>query len=213
MSEVIVMVDILNEYKFVNVKMDEIKEKLIPPNNVGVYVLKNGEKYLYIGMSTNLRSRIPEHLTGGFSGEIDTAIVYITENNVYADILESYLIAKHIPKYNKAKIPEEVVSIIDIETELVELDEKIQVLLENKEELISEYSGTVFDETSCISFELTAINDEIESLRLSRRRLRELGANPLDNTSYFAISENNSMSRIYWRMKQKDLLDGERLYG
>lgn len=208
MSKINIEINILNKYEFDVSEIDEIKTKLIAPNNVGVYVIKSVKDHLYIGMSTNLRIRLSDHLAGLFSYEIRSITVYITENNVYADILESYLIAKHIPKYNKAKIPMESVSIVDMETELVELDERIELLSEQKEELSDECASSVFVEDSCVGMELEAIEDEIEVLRLDRKRLRDLGAKPLDNTSNFAIAENNMMSSIYWKMKQRELLEG-----
>lgn len=207
-SKINLEINILNKFEFDMSEITEIKSKLIAPNNIGVYAIKSARDYLYIGMSTNLRSRLSDHLVGPFSSEINSITVYITENNVYADILETFLIAKYVPKYNKAKIPMESVSIVDMETELVELDERIELLSEQKEELSDECASSVFVEDSCVGMELKVIEDEIDVLRLDRKRLRDLGAKPLDNTSNFAIAENNMMSSIYWKMKQRELLDG-----
>lgn len=67
-----------------------------------VYLLKNRGKVVYVGMSLALLSRLGKHCTSAFVfDEID--VVPISKK--YVSWLETELIARHMPKYNKAKKP------------------------------------------------------------------------------------------------------------
>lgn len=220
MKKLTIEIEILNKFSF-NVKdAPNLRHILAPPNNVGVYVLKKGEDVLYVGMSNALSNRISDHLRGSteasetFYEEIDSFDVYITENNSYADLLETYLIMTHLPPYNTAKKPVDSIRFIDVETELIEIDEMISELLEYAEELNREYvTGFegLLDDRYCIQHELKAVDKRIEELRKRRKVLRAFGAEPLENISNFANEENRLNGRLFWRIKQEELLQGERL--
>lgn len=220
MKKLTIEIEILNKFSF-NVKdAPNLRRILAPPNNVGVYTLKKGEDVLYVGMSTILSSRISDHLRGStetseaFYEEIDSFDVYITENNSYADLLETYLIMTHLPPYNTAKKPVDSIRLIDVETELIEIDEKISDLLDYiralKDEYVSGFDG-MLDDNYCIYHEIKTIERRIKELRERRKILRASGAEPLDNVSNFAEEENRADSRIFWKLKQRELLRGERL--
>lgn len=220
MKKLTVEIEILNKFSF-NVKdTPNLRHILAPPNNVGVYVLKKGEDVLYVGMSNVLSSRISDHLRGStetseaFYEEIDSFDVYITENNSYADLLETYLIMTYLPPYNTAKKPVDSIRFIDVETELIEIDEMISDLLEHiralKDEYVSGFDG-MLDDNYCIYHEIKTVEGRIKKLRERRKILRASGAEPLDNVSNFAEEENRADSRIFWKLKQRELLRGERL--
>lgn len=220
MKKLTIEIEILNKFSF-NVKdAPNLRHILTPPNNVGVYVLKKGEDVLYVGMSNVLSSRISDHLRGStetsetFYEEIDSFDVYITENNSYADLLETYLIMTHLPPYNTAKKPVDSIRFIDVETELIEIDEMISDLLEHiralKDEYVSGFDG-MLDDNYCIYHEIKTVEGRIKELRERRKILRASGAEPLDNVSNFAEEENRADSRIFWKLKQRELLRGERL--
>src|SRR5690625_4426275 len=197
-------IKILKEFSFNINEVDKLRSELVSPYNTGVYVLREGNSFLYVGMSNSLRNRITEHLNGvGSSGEfvdrIDRIEVFITENNSYADLLETYLIMSNMPKFNIDKKPIQPISIVDTETELFEIDEEIEFLQEKKRAIRNEYDPMFWlslNEDSVIYHELKAIDDEIEELRDRRRIIRREGARPMDNVSYFADSENGSMWKI-----------------
>src|SRR5690625_5452655 len=78
-------IKILKEFSFNINEVDKLRSELVSPYNTGVYVLREGNSFLYVGMSNSLRNRITEHLNGvGSSGEfvdrIDRIEVFITEN-------------------------------------------------------------------------------------------------------------------------------------
>jgi len=137
-------IKILKEFSFNINEVDKLRSELVSPYNTGVYVLREGNSFLYVGMSNSLRNRITEHLNGvGSSGEfvdrIDRIEVFITENNSYADLLETYLIMSNMPKFNIDKKPIQPISIVDTETELFEIDEEIEFLQEKKRAIRNEY--------------------------------------------------------------------------
>lgn len=220
MKKLTIEIEIQNKFSFTVEESPNLRSILAPPNNVGVYVLKKGEDVLYVGMSTILSSRISDHLRGvtetseSFYEDIDSFDVYIVENNSYADLLETYLIMTYLPPYNTAKKPVDNIRLTDVETELIEIDERISNLLEHiralKDEYVSGFDG-MLDENYCIYHEIKAVEGRIKELRERRKILRASGAEPLDNVSNFAEEENRADSRIFWKLKQRELLRGERL--
>lgn len=210
MRKITIEFEILSNFSFNVNDAPNLRRILAPPNNVGTYVLKRGDDVLYVGMSILLARRISDHLRGGtktsadFYEYVDNFDVYITENNACADLLETYLIMKHDPPYNISKKPTDELRFIDVETELIEIDEEIELLRENKSEIKGEYvSGYegLLDESLCVYHEITAIDERIIELQNRRKTLRRLGAEPLDNVSYFALSENNAMWRLDYKNK------------
>ena len=81
-------------------------EKL--PSTVGVYLFKERKKCLYIGKSINIKARIKAHCEAAavdkkeanIIKKTDTIIVYPTENEYQAIILEARLIQAYRPRYN-----------------------------------------------------------------------------------------------------------------
>jgi len=82
------------------------------PKSPGVYALKNGEEFLYIGKATNIRERVKNHfqrptvmweksilLRQGFGGQRKIGSIK-TDSEIEALILEANLIKKYQPKYN-----------------------------------------------------------------------------------------------------------------
>ncbi len=88
--------------------MNKVPENL--PSTIGVYIFKtrNGE-ILYIGKSVNIKARVKSHFENAKLDLKERAIVegsdkvetIATESEFKALILESSLIQKHRPKYNK----------------------------------------------------------------------------------------------------------------
>lgn len=86
-------------------------KKLNIPNNPGVYFFKKGEKILYIGKATSLRSRIKSYFNKNVitsRGEMILEMIFKADNLKWektdsvleAIILEASLIKKYQPKYN-----------------------------------------------------------------------------------------------------------------
>lgn len=220
MRKIIVEISIQNKFSFAVKDVPNLRRILAPPNNIGVYVLKKGGDVLYVGMSSILSSRISDHLRGitrtseSFYENIDNFDVYIVENNSYADLLETYLIMTYLPPHNTAKKPLDNTRLIDVETELIEIDEMIRDLLDYIKELNLEYAQGfegLMDDNYCIYREIKAVEDRIKKLRNRRSELRASGADPLDNVSNFAEEENRINGRIFWRIEQEKLLRGERI--
>lgn len=76
------------------------------PQEVGVYVLKTGDKFLYIGKAINLQERIKNHFQRPtyrdnlFIDQVKKIGFIKTDSEIEALILEASLIRKHEPKYN-----------------------------------------------------------------------------------------------------------------
>lgn len=86
-------------------------KKLNIPNNPGVYFFKKGEKILYVGKATSLRSRIKSYFNKNVitsRGEMILEMIFKADNLKWektdsvleAIILEASLIKKYQPKYN-----------------------------------------------------------------------------------------------------------------
>lgn len=81
-------------------------EKL--PSTVGVYLFEGRKKCLYVGKSINIKARVKAHLEAATCDnkeanlikKTDTIVVYPTENEYQAIILEAKLIQTYLPKYN-----------------------------------------------------------------------------------------------------------------
>lgn len=69
-------------------------------NKLGIYYLVLDKKIVYIGKSTNIKSRLADHLSDE-NKIFDTAIAAYIENKSNVDILEAVLIDIHKPEYNK----------------------------------------------------------------------------------------------------------------
>lgn len=78
------------------------------PQSVGVYLFKDGEKYIYIGKSLNIKERVHNHKERGDLDFKERAIIehsssiehVICSSELHALVLESQLIQKHRPPYN-----------------------------------------------------------------------------------------------------------------
>jgi len=78
------------------------------PSTVGVYIFEANKKSLYIGKSINIKARVKAHLEAAKFDQKEnnliknskTILVYPTENEYQALVLEANLIQKHLPKYN-----------------------------------------------------------------------------------------------------------------
>lgn len=82
---------------FTNLKLNKIGDL---PKSAGVYCFRSGNKILYIGKATNLRSRVKQHK---MLIEKADCVGYIeTASETEALLLEAKLIKKYQPKYNIA---------------------------------------------------------------------------------------------------------------
>jgi excinuclease ABC subunit C len=76
------------------------------PKTPGIYVLKRGDKFLYIGKATNIQKRVKNHLKqknfrdGLFINKVNKIGFIKTDSEIEALILEANLIKKRKPKYN-----------------------------------------------------------------------------------------------------------------
>ena len=85
------------------------KDILKLPQGVGVYVFKKKKQILYIGKSISLKARILSHLENAKLDPKEAAIIknsnqieyYITDSEFKALLLESSLIQRNHPKYNR----------------------------------------------------------------------------------------------------------------
>lgn len=85
------------------------KDILALPQGVGVYVFKKKNRIFYIGKSISLKARILSHLENAKLDPKEAAIIknsdrieyYITDSEFKALLLESSLIQKNHPKYNR----------------------------------------------------------------------------------------------------------------
>jgi len=86
----------LKHLKSLNIYKDEL------PIECGTYIItfKNNEKY--IGYSKNLRRRLYQHKKE--KENIINTDIYITENELYAHILETILIIRLKPEYNRSTL-------------------------------------------------------------------------------------------------------------
>ena len=183
-------------------------KKLLPPNNVGTYVLRDvNNNAIYVGMSTNLIERIKSHINGKnssteFSDKIRLIDVYITENNAYADILETYLIINEKPTHNKAKVPRKESEFISVlETELFDIDESIELWEDQLDELYSEIDDgyhSFLDDTTCIHADIQRIKAKISDAESRRRHLMTKGAKPLENFSQLVHEESRQKSNNFY---------------
>lgn len=79
------------------------------PSSIGVYVFKKGAEILYIGKSISLKARLLSHMENARIDPKEAAIInnsdtieyYIADSEFKALLLESTLIQKHHPKYNR----------------------------------------------------------------------------------------------------------------
>lgn len=197
---------VLKEFNIKTEDFASMREELLPPNCVGVYVLKGLTGVLYVGMSVDIYKRVTDHLAGkdtssSFYRNITEIDVFITENNSYADMLETYLIINLKPRYNIAKVPEEVLDIDELETMLHEVDEEIYLIEESmshiKRELTDDYGDMLFGE-SCAEADLLALEYELEEAKYRRRQLTNKGARPTNDFSLFASTENKHTRNYRW---------------
>lgn len=89
------------KFKFIS------KEKISHlPKNPGVYAFKEGNRFLYIGKTANLRERVKNHFRGQtfkdylFLDKVEKIGFIKTDSEIEALILEANLIKKYKPKYN-----------------------------------------------------------------------------------------------------------------
>lgn len=200
-------IDVIKKLETSANNFEDIRKELSPPHNVGVYVLKNGKDVLYVGMSTSIVSRINNHLSGngvsvGNNDKISDIDIYITENNSYADMLETWLIMKLNPKLNKAKttiIPDEPKDIDELlmcyDEQILELTERIT---EIRHEIINDNKSGYYPGSYALS-DIEMLSDERDELKAKVKRLKNRGAESLENFSQFAATENNAMRRITYR--------------
>lgn len=202
-----ITIPVKNVLSFPATKLDRYSGKLLPPNNIGAYVLRDeNNNTLYVGMSTNLVERLKHHILGkessDFSDKISLINVYITENNAYADMLETYLIISENPIYNKAKVPQEPNNLTELETELFDIDEKIELWKEQIDELYSEIDEgyhAFLDDTSCIYADIKRLKAKINEAEKRRKYLMTKGAKPLENFSQLAHEESRQRSNNFYR--------------
>ncbi|NPA52387.1 MAG: excinuclease ABC subunit UvrC [Aquificae bacterium] len=85
-----------------------IKEIENAPEKSGVYIFKNGKKYIYIGKAKNIKNRLKQHLQQVsidpkekkiFSQSVSVEWI-ITKTDYEAYVLENELIKQYKPKYN-----------------------------------------------------------------------------------------------------------------
>ena len=76
------------------------------PKNPGVYALKNGGKFLYIGKAFNIKGRVKNHFSKPayrdnlFLNQVQKVGFLKTDSEIEALLLEAKLIKKYQPKYN-----------------------------------------------------------------------------------------------------------------
>lgn len=91
----------MNKFKFLR---KESISKL--PKSTGVYVLKRGREFLYIGKATNIKERIKSHFKQPgyrhnlFINKVKRVGFIKTDSEIEALIVEANLIKKHQPRYN-----------------------------------------------------------------------------------------------------------------
>ncbi len=81
----------------------------IIPENSGIYIMKKGEKVIYVGKAKNLKNRVFSYFkrkntddkkTEELVENIESIEYIITKSETDALILENNLIKKYKPKYN-----------------------------------------------------------------------------------------------------------------
>jgi len=92
---------------------DQYREELSKQG--GIYIFKDGQDILYIGISKDLEHRLKEHLSGKGKGnkqigksintgkELTISVLYET-NKVYQEFYEGYLLQIHQPPFNTKKL-------------------------------------------------------------------------------------------------------------
>ena len=203
-----ISIPIKKRTSFPSENLEECSKELLPPNNVGAYVLRGEDNgALYVGMSTNLVNRLKDHVSGKgrsaeFSNKITAIDVYISENNTYADMMETYLIISEKPLYNIAKVPRESDDIKDLETELFDIDENIDLWKEQLNSLYHEVDAgyqAYLDQSSCIYADIQLLKTKIKHAEKRRKQLISKGAKPLENFSLLAHVESRQRSNAFYR--------------
>ena len=113
-----------------------------------VYKYVYGNETIYIGKSdTQLSNRISQHGVSGDNidkcgwDEINASSIYYIElvNSTMADVVESELIRRYRPKYNKAKMSEwSGIQFVEPEWKLYKTKQQIKTEIENLQEIIEE---------------------------------------------------------------------------
>jgi len=76
------------------------------PKSAGVYVLKKGREFLYIGKASNIKERVKNHFQQPayrdnlFLNQVEKIGYLKTDSEIEALILEAHLIKKHQPRFN-----------------------------------------------------------------------------------------------------------------
>lgn len=154
----------------------------------GVYVLLGqNNRMLYVGKSINIKKRIEKHIIGyrdseRFFKDIVRIRMYLSKNQFYVEIYETYLINELMPEFNRDKSYFSAF-VTEMSERTVELDLQVRELKEERESLIDlmqelDREDRDDDEESfgdsLSSVRLTQIQRRISALGEERRRVSRL---------------------------------------
>lgn len=152
-----------------------------------VYKYVYGNEIIYIGKTdTQLSNRISQHGVSGDNidkcgwDEINASSIYYIElvNSTMADVVESELIRRYRPKYNKAKMSEwSGIQFVEPEWKLYKTKQQIKTEIENLQEIIEEKNKEL--EELQYRLEIQAQQLDIQAQHYERE-LSELEKNNVD---------------------------------
>jgi hypothetical protein len=67
----------------------------------GIYALYRDERLYYVGLASNLRSRLTQHLRDRHSGKWDRFSIYLTVDNTHLNDLETLFLRMMLPRGNR----------------------------------------------------------------------------------------------------------------
>jgi len=108
-------------------------------NTEGIYVLIKDRQVVYVGVSSNLYSRIQTHVRDK-NKDFDVVCVIVDEHNLMSPVMiETVLINLFLPKYNK-KIPRAVPKVLETwHLKPKKNEEKIQEVFDSKESKMTKF--------------------------------------------------------------------------
>ena len=144
------------------------------PENPGIYIMKKGEKVIYVGKAKNLKNRVFSYFkrkiidsrkTEELVKNVENLEYIITKSEVDALILENNLIKKYKPKYNILLKDEKTYPYIYISKEKFP---KLSIIRSTKksESMNGEYFGPYPSSQS--AYEIVRLINQIFSVRKCR---------------------------------------------
>jgi hypothetical protein len=138
------VINIKHPDKWRTITIESIRE--LPPNIGGVYALKDRfDNVIYVGKSVQFRSRLATHARGyGRSGlfinHVVKADLYRIDSDFEREIYETYLINYYAPKYNIAKVYDDVdEATAKVKYEIERMEARQYELEERRQEIIEHF--------------------------------------------------------------------------